>query len=173
MPTKKEAAPIIDDEPPREGETQADANERRAKDQDAAMEAALLAGSLPDEDRRLADEKDAQIASLRPLCDAVWNYLAIDNAEEFAAWYIALRDAKANPTTPTIEDLLATLPDGSRVHWTPGHFRVWRGAGSASFGEGSTLARAIRMTDACQIHDPDKPSRFILVDGAGVPIPPE
>lgn len=75
-----------------------------------------------------------------------------------------------------IRDILAELPLGSRVEFTrgePDKYVVYRGLGVNQHGEGRTLARAIRVIGAQQEHDPVNPLRMILVDQAGVPIPPE
>lgn len=83
-------------------------------------------------------------------------------------------------TDPTVTDLLAALPIGSRVEFTradPDRFVVFRGPGVAQHGEGKTLARAIRTIGAKYEHELDENGkqtpRMILVDEAGVVIAPE
>lgn len=91
---------------------------------------------------------------------------------------------EAEPTTPaspsSTEDLLASLPSGSRVAFTrgdPDRFVVHRGPGVAQHGEGKTLARAIRTVGAKHEHALDENGkqtpRMHLVDEAGEVIPPE
>ncbi len=132
-----------------------------AVDQTTAMEDAAAAGTLPEEDRRAPEDavEEVEVVSDRAEVDA--------------------EHARIVEKYRRTDDLLAALPLGSRVEFTrgePDKFVVYRGAGVAQHGEGKTLARAIRVIGAGYEHvieDGRQTSRMILVDEAGVPIPPE
>lgn len=64
---------------PKKKATEDAAEDRRAEDQDAAVEAAAEAGDLPSIDRRMAA--------------TVWNYLGIDTVEALEAWLRVAIDA--------------------------------------------------------------------------------
>ncbi len=142
--------------------------EHRAADQDAALEQTFVDGTaldvLPAVDRRTPAQKAEDEAMMAAAEDAA---LAPGTADQFDGSTHSV--AAVLPTL--VEDHLAALPVGSRVTWERtdlgDKWTVYRGPGVAAHGEGPTLTQAIRVIGARYEHDPDLPSRRVLVNEHG------
>ena len=92
------------DRTPLPGETQEQAD-RRADDQDAAMEAAFLAGTLPDEDRR----EEEVVAVLEEVPEPDGSEVPLGTADAGQALFAD------NATTPAVKTGQHTPPAGSEL----------------------------------------------------------
>lgn len=173
--------------------------DKRATDQDAAIENAFVSGALPEEDRRRNLAEAGNQRSPRPTTDAEAALTPADGG-------VAPLPGDPNPQTVVtnraipagrrqfigpdgtqrdvsivqreehgVGRILATLPPGSRVNWTnegapAGAWTVFRGPGINAVGHGPTLRRAVRMVGAKMGRHPEDQLRTVLLDEMERPI---